>query len=1028
LACGPTKKLVVPTVHPVGPIERLVRASGFSRNYQSAFIGVGTVVQRPLPKSKYIVSPFGFLSPSFFPSAITAGAYLHWMTKLSRPRGVHLSNLEYLRALEILNREFAPYIVGGFTELEEVLKFVDWDKSPGWDYVNRGCATKRDAWDKFSEEIIEKALALVRGEYVESTFIATVKDELLPAGKNPRIFLPAPFHHQIACAMLFKKACDSFNTTCHRHSSAIGANIFGRGLERLLRSLDCLPFAYDADQTGCDTSWKDAEPERDFMKTGLAPQYHAGVDMVFNLAMCPKVIVGDRILQLELNPSGWYLTTIMNTLMTHRTIAAAYLDLAPVPETITSMREHLKQINGGDDLGYSTDRPWFDIVSLSHEVARRGMFLESDVLIPRRALALTFYSQTLRLRAIGDGTRSIYVACGRLGKILSAFSYLKTSEGKVNWLRNASRVVGLMFNLWPYREEYNIMFPYLYHLVHHFFLESGEILTPEWSGVFRSIPTDSMMMSLRNGHAYETGLVFSPHRDFSSLIHVKRSLQSALKSDLIVSNCLDTSLIDSPDFDPVTMTDATTRKIDNILDKLEKKSSLTADGRAWLVAAADPFHDTDIVLAGYPDVNTSATVVQLIKKQLQLAAPAALTTGTWDVSIVLFPTMGTVSYGFANTVTASGVIAGGTASTGFFVGGLVANSAASAGSPVLWPNATSTQPTGTNFQSVSLDISEFIKGNVRIIGLGFEVVNTTSALNKQGQVTAWRMPTNPSPTSIYNTQAPLTALLQYTGVQSRLPPGTIADAQLLFGSRSWAAEEGSYTVCRQNDEDNPLRSPDFVPDWYLPADLSSKTGGVIYTLNEPGSSASSQKLFADIRAPYDLSGVHFTGLSLPTTLTVNVRWLIERCPGPNEQDLVVLATPSAAYDPLALELYTHCMNKMPPGVPVAENGLGEWFRGALSTAEKWAPKIGEFVGNVVPGASAFGKAIGVGSGMALKLVPQQQQQQKAPVMSQALQNEIKNAKLPLQGSASTTNSKKFAPRATGLRMSKNRRPLLLRRR
>jgi len=439
---------------------------------------------------------------------MTGASYMHWISKMCRPKGVHLTSTEYVRALEILNREFSPFVIGGFSTLDEVLKFVDWDKSPGWPYVNMGCSTKREAWDKYSDVITSRAISLVDGVYQECLFIATIKDELLPRGKNSRIFLPAPFHHHLACAMLFKRACDSLNSTCHRHSSAIGVNIFGRGLERLLRSLDSLPFAFDADQTGCDTSWKDSEPERDFMKTGLSPAYHAGVDLVFNLAMCPRVILGDRILQLELNPSGWYLTTVVNTLMTHRVVAAAYLDLAPEPETIDSMRSHLKQINGGDDLGFSTDRPWFGISELAFEVARRGMYLESDVLTPRSAMAITFFSHTLRLRSIEGGSRHVYVACGRLGKILSAFNYLKKSEGQINWLRNASRVVGLMFNLWPYQREYDLMFPFLYHLIHHYFLQSGGSRTPEWDGVFRSVPTDSFMMSLRNGHAYEAGFVF----------------------------------------------------------------------------------------------------------------------------------------------------------------------------------------------------------------------------------------------------------------------------------------------------------------------------------------------------------------------------------------------------------------------------------------------------------------------------------------------------------------------------------------
>lgn len=985
-----SKKLSVPTVHPVGSIERLVSPSGFSRIYESAFIGIGQVARRPLPKSKYVNSPFGFLSPSFFPSAITPGAYLNWIAKLSRPKGVHMSNAEYLRGLELLNREFSPYVVGGLTPLDEVLHYVDWDKSPGWPYVNMGCSTKREAWAKFPDEITKRVESLVRGEHVESVFIATVKDELLPAGKNPRIFLPAPFHHHLACAVLFKKACDSLNATCHRHSSAIGANVFGRGLERLLRSLDSLPFAYDADQSGCDTSWKDSEPERDFMKNGLPFDCHSGVDMVFNLAMCPKVIVGDRILQLELNPSGWYLTTVVNTLMTYRTIAAAYLDLSPTPATIDDMRSHLKQINGGDDLGYSTDAPWFDIVSLAHEVARRGMYLESDVLTPRRALDLTFYSHTLRPRFVGNDNRLVFVACGRLGKILSAFSYLKKSEGVINWQRNAARVVGLMFNLWPYKVEYEIMYPYLYHLVHHFFIMGGSNLTTEWSGIFRSIPTDNIMLSLRNGNAHETGFIFSQSRDFGSSLQIKRSFQSALKSSLLCPIVIDTNTI--------TMSaNAQNRRIDQILDKLEKRNGLTEDGRAWLVSSCDPFHDSDIALAGYPDVNTSATIVQLVKKQLQIVPPAGLPAGAnWDASMVLFPKLQNLALQGFNSIDAVGnqQFEQTTPTTIPRVGGFVC--AAGAQGAALWPSAIVPQiPPASLVQYTATDAATFINGDCRIIGMGFEVVNTTANINKQGQVTVWRMPTRSSPDVIWGTNAddPAT-LVPYNYMSSRFPPGVISDAQLLFGSRSWAAEEGVYIVSRQNSDENPLLAPDFIPDAYNCFDSANGNNSSIYTFGVLRQGTKQ----ADIHAPYDLSGCQFTGLSNATTLTVNVRWLIERSPAPTESDLVVLATPSACYDPLALELYCHCLSSMPPGVMLKENGLGDWFRKALDGVAKFAPTIGTALGSVgVPGAELIGRVVSKGASMGSQVIKNKQDKAKSIAFQK---------KQALVGSASTTQVKK----------------------
>jgi hypothetical protein len=145
--------------------------------------------------------------------------------------------------------------------------------------------------------------------------------------------------------------------------------------------------------------------------------------------------------------------------------------------------------------------------------------------------------------------------------------------------------------------------------------------------------------------------------------------------------------------------------------------------------------------------------------------------------------------------------------------------------------------------------------------------------------------------------------------------------------------------------------------------------------------------------PFDTSGVHFTGLSYTTTLTVNVRWLIERIPGPNEADLVVLATPSASYDSLALELYTRCVNDMPPGVMLSENPLGEWFRDALSKVSDWAPKVGNALGTFIPGASIIGNGVGMAAGAAKKMIKK---------TKNGVEVVKKAHRIPLQGSASTT--------------------------
>jgi len=80
---------------------------------------------------------------------------------------------------------------------------------------------------------------------------------------------------------------------------------------------------------------------------------------------------------------------------------------------------------------------------------------------------------------------------------------------------------------------------------------------------------------------------------------------------------------------------------------------------------------------------------------------------------------------------------------------------------------------------------------------------------------------------------------------------------------------------------------------------------------------------------FDQSGAYFTGLSATTTLQVT--WIVdvERFPTEQQSDLIVIATPSPAYDNVALEAYAHIMQDMPTGVMQKENGLGDWFMSAV---------------------------------------------------------------------------------------------------
>jgi len=117
------------------------------------------------------------------------------------------------------------------------------------------------------------------------------------------------------------------------------------------------------------------------------------------------------------------------------------------------------------------------------------------------------------------------------------------------------------------------------------------------------------------------------------------------------------------------------------------------------------------------------------------------------------------------------------------------------------------------------------------------------------------------------------------------------------------------------------------------------TGGIAITT---GSSSSTYTVFGNnVWNDQDMCGAYFTGLNQNDVLTVNYNIYIERFPALSDLNLIVLATPSPAYDAVAMQVYSDVSRRMPTGVPQAENGLGDWFKGIIST-------VADVAGTILP--------------------------------------------------------------------------------
>lgn len=400
-------------------------------------------------------------------------------------------------------------------------------------------------------------------------------------------------------------------------------------------------------------------------------------------------------------------------------------------------------------------------------------------------------------------------------------------------------------------------------------------------------------------------------------------------------------------------------RAERLINRLVGDKIMTPSGRDWLIAMIDPFHDTELKnFSGWPDVETGYSVVRKVKQQISLNVPnaAPFIGNNWDCLIGMFPTLHATYYNtttsrLGNTFTVDNV-------NGAPLGGIQA-----------WAVQPGTNwlPLGAVPTTVSVGIINalppFTTGLGRCVGIGFEVNNTTATLYRQGSVTVFKhMNTQRDPNFFYGNAAnpggPLTSV--FTGTILRSIPNSLADLTLLPGSRTWKAEEGCYIVGHFHSNENPP----FVADYNIPifsldddVEITQGTSGLQIPIMAVGAVPNSVAPNAAHLHPLHTSGAYFAGLSNQTTLQLTVIYYYETFPTMSEEEILPMSTPSAEFDPVALEIYSHCLSTMPPGCMVKDNPFGEWFADVVDSVSNALSYIPH------PLAQALSAAGKVGTGM-----------------------------------------------------------------
>lgn len=407
------------------------------------------------------------------------------------------------------------------------------------------------------------------------------------------------------------------------------------------------------------------------------------------------------------------------------------------------------------------------------------------------------------------------------------------------------------------------------------------------------------------------------------------------------------------------------------IDALIKSGVIRPSSKGWLISALDPFHDKSFDIEGLPDQYGGSTCVQFIKKQVTITAPVGIAPGEkWDCHIFTAPILeSTVAHPCLSNPSAvrqQQAVTGGLGTVN------VVKAVQTPGYPALLPNRAifpfvPPDHWGMTCYSPADDGNNY--SMMRLVGGGFEVKNTTASYYKSGSVTVYSQPQ----TSVHHSD--MVCAIDYTSPtvqhtlsvnKARLPPSTLDQAILNTNSTTWEAEHGVYVPFRlQTSEANyalgtnrPLLMA-FAEDSVTYAnEYAGYMSEVAANVNDSrGDLARSMQIIR--HQPLHTVGAFFTGLMPEAVLTLDIRFFVEVAPTSANPSLLSLASPSPAFDPVALELYTRALGELLPGCMVAENASGEWWS-RVSNALK-------FIAPLLSGLGPYGKlaSVAVNSGAEL---------------------------------------------------------------
>jgi hypothetical protein len=385
----------------------------------------------------------------------------------------------------------------------------------------------------------------------------------------------------------------------------------------------------------------------------------------------------------------------------------------------------------------------------------------------------------------------------------------------------------------------------------------------------------------------------------------------------------------------------------------QKHHNLTQAGAQWLTVALDVFHDTSVPLEGYPDADSGHSQILVEKSTANVSCPGA---AAWDCNVFTLPE---ASYNAANYGCS---LAADTHAMTFDS----TKDSTALGTFNIWAadsGELTTPSTGkawapTNFVGAALPASDdnVTYSRNRVIAAGFEVVNTSAPLNRQGMVTVYRHSQQLHDWDqcliTSNDNGPNTRGFPTNYRLNTLPPSSIEAASRLPSSRQWSADQGAYCMGIIGDRENAYHHTTTQPQIFLadPSGLAAAHG----VSNE--TTAPTNHYGASCVLSLDTVGAYFTNLGADSTLRVNTIRVIERQFPPSNASCTLM-TPAAVHDPAALDLYFKIVPHLLPGVPVGMNPKGEFWRMIKQIARDLSPILDKTIFGGLPVTETLNKLL-----------------------------------------------------------------------